>query len=64
MDGESLLDLIARRVQAAGWRAGSSAGFRLDARLRQPVGYVAGRLVHTIRIVSDGRYVHAYPVED
>lgn len=29
-----------------------------------PVGLVAGQAVHTIEVVSDGRYVHAYPVED
>ena len=36
-----------------------------DVRLNEPVGLVRGERVHTIRVMrNNGRYVHAFPVED
>jgi len=37
---------------------------QIDLVETQAIGFVAGRPTRTIRIVSDGRYVHAYPVGD
>ena len=52
----------AQAVADAGWtlRPGikRSAIFQFEA----PVGIVRGRRSYKIKIVSDGRYVHAYPV--
>lgn len=36
----------------------------MTIRAGEPIGIVGGDSVQSVRIVSDGRYVHAYPVED
>jgi len=57
-----LTDWIAREVDSRGWTTGEPR--QADVLLDDPVGIVSGELVSTIRIMSDGRYVHAFPVED
>jgi len=32
--------------------------------MKETIGHSNGKAVTAIRIVSDGRYVHAYPVEE
>ena len=59
---ERLTDWIAERVEEYGWVPGRRQ--KLDVPFEEPVGYSVGTSVRTIRIMSDGRYVHAFPVED
>ena len=61
---DRVVDWMADQIQRAGWTLQPGARYKMDVRLMEPVGLAAGRLVHTIRIVSDGRYAHAYPVQD
>jgi hypothetical protein len=55
-----LSDFVGRQ----GWQFPPS----LDQRVRMPfdeeVGVADGKVVHTIEVVAQGRYVHAYPVPD
>jgi hypothetical protein len=53
---------IAAQVQQLGWPAEAGVHRSIDIRERAAVGYSRGKLVYNIRLVADGRYVHAYPV--
>lgn len=55
---------IEAQIRQQGWRFPPGARTRIRVRLHEPVGYVAGELVHTITIMASGRWVHAYPDED
>jgi hypothetical protein len=55
---------IAQQITEAGWTQKHQDPNPLDIVLAQRVGLAEGEFVHTIRIVSDGRYVHAYPIKD
>jgi len=55
-----LTDWIAREIETREWTQGSVQ--TVDVEFEQPVGVVTGRSTSTIRIMSDGRYVHAFPV--
>ena len=59
-----LVEWIADQIDAAGWQRQDSSFLPLDISVDEPVGLVEGRKVYTIRIVGDGRHVHAYPIED
>jgi hypothetical protein len=59
-----LVPWIAAEVETAGWTGDFQEPNPLDVNVGQTVGLVAGADVHTIRIVCDGRHVHAYPIED
>jgi len=61
---DRLVDWMDLQIQRAGWTFQPGTRYKLDVRLAEPVGLVFGKIVHTIRIVSDGRYAHAYPIED
>lgn len=54
---------ITDRVVQLGWTLQTGPA-EDDLHSDRPVGVSAGNLVHTIHLVSDGRYLHAYPVED
>jgi hypothetical protein len=58
---ERVADFIAGQAQANGWSA-TTGPFRLVINLRAMVGVAEGVQVASIRIDSDGRYLHAYPV--
>ncbi len=60
---ERLTEWIAETIQARGWAA-DGVGRILTIRLHDTAGVVSGKVVQTIRIHSDGRYVHAWPVRD
>jgi hypothetical protein len=51
-------------TEAEGWPFAPGVRRTTTRSFAEPVGLVAGRLVHTIEVVTDGRHVHAYPVED
>jgi hypothetical protein len=54
---------IELRVKELKWTAATGAASdRLH--LAEPVGISNGVQVHTIRMISDGRFVHAYPDKD
>ncbi len=55
-----LTDWIAQEVEAQGWSAGLPQ--QVDVHFNEAVGVVGGEFTSTIRIMSDGRYVHAFPV--
>lgn len=57
---ERLTDWIASEVESRGWTDGVSQ--QADVRFDGPVGVASGEPASTIRIMSDGRYVHAFPV--
>lgn len=61
---DSLVSWIEERIGQAGWELQPGHRQTMEVRLDGVVGLVAGDPVHTIRIVSDGSYVHAYPVRD
>lgn len=47
-------------IDAGTWKPGRPESN--DVRLEDPVGLVSGETTIAIRIMSDGRYVHAFPV--
>jgi hypothetical protein len=55
-----LTDWITEEVESRGWAMGASQ--LADVHFDDPVGVVSGEPGLTIRIISDGRYVHAFPV--
>lgn len=57
-----LTDWIAEEIDSRKWTAG--APLSVDVAFERPVGIVSGEETSIIRIISDGRYVHAFPVED
>ena len=57
-----LTNWIADEIDAQKWTAGDTHS--VDIAFDRPVGIVGGEEASTIRIISDGRYVHAFPVED
>jgi hypothetical protein len=59
-----LVEWMARHVEERGWTLQPGTHYRAVIRASEFVGLVEARKVHTIRIVSDGRFVHAYPIED
>jgi hypothetical protein len=61
---ERLTQWIAAEVRAAGWRLEPAVSRTMERRFKSPVGVCEGKKVYTIRIVCDGRYVHAYPIMD
>ena len=61
---DRLVDWIENAAGELGWVAQPFEPDKHDFRFEVPVGYFRGKKVHTIRIVKDGRCIHAYPVED
>jgi hypothetical protein len=61
---ESLVDRIESEVTEAHWTMASQDPNPLDVVDVHEIGLANGIRVRTIRIVCDGRYVHAYPIED
>jgi hypothetical protein len=61
---ERLVAWMADQIYREGWIIQPGARYKLDVRLDEYVGLAKGVKVHTIRIVSDGRYAHAYPIQD
>jgi hypothetical protein len=57
-----LTDWIADEIDTRKWTARTPLS--VDVGLDRPVGIASGEETSTIRIMSDGRYVHAFPVED
>lgn len=49
-------------VESHGWKTGAMQ--QLEVVLPESVGIVNGERVSTIRIICDGRHVHAFPIED
>jgi hypothetical protein len=56
------VDWLTNMIQSLGWdhRTGHASH---EVEFPSPVGVSNGKPVYRIRIVSDGRYVHSYPVE-
>ncbi|MDB5323799.1 MAG: hypothetical protein JWN40_5430 [Phycisphaerales bacterium] len=61
---ESLVDRIESEVILAGWTSKAQSPNPLDVVDTREIGLAKGHKVHTIRIVCDGRHIHAYPIED
>ncbi len=61
---ESFVDQIEAEVILAGWTPAAQLPNPLDVIATHEIGLANGCKVHTIRIVCDGRYIHAYPIED
>jgi len=59
---EKLVVWVGEQVERLGWAPGTARSS--DITLDSPVGHFVGKESRTIRIISDGRYVHAFPVED
>lgn len=57
------VDWIRAEVERLRWTR-VSGRITNDFRFSGPIGTSRGEEVSTIRLVSDGHYVHAYPVED
>ena len=60
----ALVKWIEAVVTEAGWTLQPGDPVQGDWDLPNPVGIVSGRLTRRIRVVSDGRYVHAYPISE
>ena len=56
------VDWIEKQTVELGWTSESGAKTE-DVSFEEAVGISRGKKVYTIRLVSDGRHVHAYPVE-
>ncbi len=61
---ESLVDRIESEITEAHWTMAAQDPNPLDVVDVHEIGLANGIRVHTIRVVCDGRYVHAYPIED
>ena len=61
---ERVVDWIEQQLRQPKCPVQPGAPASHQVRLGELVGFCRGIKVHTIRIVSDGAYVHAYPVED
>jgi hypothetical protein len=59
-----LIDWIVSVIVEEQWRLQPGEPREADRRLDRPVGLAGGGATHRIRVVSDGRYVHAYPIEE
>ncbi len=59
-----IVNFIEDQVGALGWHYPPNLKQSVELRQAQAVGVSDGEIVHTVRIVREGRYVHAYPVED
>jgi hypothetical protein len=57
------VDWLAEQLSLLGWDADTGPADQ-DVVLPEVVGVSNGQAVSTIHIVSDGRYVHAYPARD
>jgi hypothetical protein len=55
---------LEQRIAELKWRLDSPRDGEATFKEKAAVGYSNGRLVHTIRLVIDSGFVHAYPVED
>lgn len=60
---ERVVELIVERVATEGWSTETGRATAV-VHMKETVGHSNGKAVTAIRIVSDGRYVHAYPVEE
>ena len=61
---EALVNRIETAVTVVGWTTAAQDPNPIDIEDEREIGLVSGRKVHTMRIVCDGRYIHAYPIED
>jgi hypothetical protein len=59
---ERVVEFVAAKVPELAWRMYEDNAETIV--MNETVGWANGKEVHAIRIVSDGRYVHAYPVEE
>ncbi|MEE8169327.1 MAG: hypothetical protein V3T70_02155 [Phycisphaerae bacterium] len=59
---QRLTEWITSEIEARQWSIGTAQD--ADVHFKNPVGYFLGKSVKTIRIISDGRFVHAFPIED
>lgn len=59
-----LVDWIDAQVRLYGWTSEVQSPSPIDVRTVDVVGWCDGQPVRTIRIVCDGRYIHAYPIKD
>jgi hypothetical protein len=59
-----LVAWIEVQARAANWTGELQEPNPIVVRLGEIVGIAGGERVHTIRVVCDGRYIHAYPVKD
>ena len=59
-----LVSWIENVIAAEGWTLQPGIPSATDRELDRTVGLVAGSPTHMIRVVSDGRYVHAYPIAE
>jgi hypothetical protein len=63
-DADRIADWTLRLVEARGWTVRPGRAERAAERLAEPAGIVEGEPVHTILVIFDGRYAHAFPVRD
>ena len=61
---ERYADWLAAFATQQGWLFPPSLRERVRERLNEEVGVADGEISHTIEVVGQGRYVHAYPVPD
>ncbi len=59
-----LVTWIARVVKEEAWELKPGTSMQAERVLDKPAGLVAGDITHRIRVVCDGRYIHAYPVSE
>ena len=57
-----LTDWIAEQSTHANWVLQPGRPRHMDRKFNEVIGLVGGQQSHMIRIVSDGRYVHTYPI--
>jgi hypothetical protein len=60
----TLVAWIAEVIAEEGWSLRPGQPSEVDRILDRNVGLAAGMATATIRVVCDGRYVHAYPVAE
>jgi hypothetical protein len=62
------LDVLVNRIEVevarARWTKDSQIPNPLDVVDASEIGLANGKRAHTMRIVCDGRHIHAYPIED
>lgn len=61
---EQYVQWLSAVSQQQGWQFPPSLHHRIQLPLTAAVGVADGKPSHTIEVVAQGRYVHAYPVPD
>jgi hypothetical protein len=60
----TLVDWIESVVVQEGWNLNPGTAMAAERQLERTIGLADGKPTHRIKVVCDGRYVHAYPIKE